>query len=51
MLNDKTKNSENVILKMERLLEESFHEDTIFNSSISNFEGYFINYFGEKEFR
>jgi len=40
-----------VILRMEKLLEESFHEDTIFNSSISNFEGYLINYFGEKEFR
>ena len=36
---------------MERLLEESFHEDSIFNNPISNCEVYLFHYFGEKEFR
>ena len=36
---------------MEKLLEDSFHEDLIFNNSISNFEAYMIHYFGENEFR
>ena len=36
MLNDKTKNSENVILKMERLLEESFHEADFADREVSN---------------
>jgi len=35
---------------MEKLLESSFHEDNIFNNSISNCEAYIVHYFGEKEF-
>lgn len=37
-----------MILRMEQLLEESFHEDALFNNSINNFEAYMLHFFGEK---